>query len=170
MSELRELQCQHWDWASKQFAGQPVDGKINHLIKELDTEVRAHPESIREQAGCFLIWMGILSQQGIHIDEFVQAVRKEFDIVRARKDWGTMDEKGIIEHNRTGEALPPFDPEEWVFLRAGDVWLAGDHYRDGNTEYVVGSPDTTVRDGQMVTEAQMKFQPRRHRSMPIGGV
>jgi hypothetical protein len=51
--------------------------------------------------------------------------------------------------------------EEWIDLKAGDIWQNGDEYGMPNFQFVIGTTDTKARAGDKVHPHHMVYRPRR---------
>jgi hypothetical protein len=93
---MDKLQKDLYQWASKQFKGQPVSGKFSHLRKEID-ELEAEQQDIMEYADCYMLLMDIASNNGILLSDIHAAAERKLEINKKR-NWGKQNKDGSICH------------------------------------------------------------------------
>lgn len=101
---MRELFEETHEWAEATFSRGQVrrpENSIRHLHKEV-LELLAAPYDSEEYADCFLLLMDAAQIAGHSYDDTVAAIRRKFEINKART-WGPTGADGVIEHVRTEE-------------------------------------------------------------------
>lgn len=92
-------------WAEKTFPDQTVEGKLNHLrkeIDELDVEVlndMFSDNAKEELADCFILLFSVGYRMGLTLEDLITEMNKKLEINKKRK-WGKINEKGYPSHER----------------------------------------------------------------------
>ena len=96
MNDFQELQHQIKVWADQTFAKGTLQGRINHIKRELK-EIEDNPSNPEEYADVLIILCHMAASNGVDLYE---ATVKKFAIVQTRV-WGEPDAEGVIEHVRS---------------------------------------------------------------------
>ena len=83
-------------WAEKVFAGQTINGILEHLLAEVQ-ELIDNPEDDEEAADCLLLLAGYWDKRGKTADELLDASFDKLAVCQERS-WNERNEKGYSQH------------------------------------------------------------------------
>lgn len=98
INKWTEFQNEFSEWAFETFKGQKIDGKLKHMKKEID-EIIENPDDIIEWADVMLLFLNASKQQGLDMDQILDACKEKFEIIKKR-EWQEPDEDGTIQHKQ----------------------------------------------------------------------
>lgn len=101
LKPLCELQTAICEWADSIFGkgiGR-IPGIMNHLKKEAD-EVIEDPYDHMEYADCMMLILDAARLAGLSSGDLLKLMKEKLEINKQR-EWGPMDDDGIVEHIRT---------------------------------------------------------------------
>ena len=57
--------------------------------------------------------------------------------------------------------FPEPTEENWIFLKVGDTWMDGDCYGLGGQQFMIGTSQTGVKEGDIINDGMIGYRPRR---------
>jgi NTP pyrophosphatase (non-canonical NTP hydrolase) len=103
MKTLNQLQREIVEWSHATFGWRnTVDGKINHLRKEVE-ELAAAPRDEMEMADIVILLLYIANHAGKSGDDLLEAVERKLELVK-RRQWGVPDADGCCQHIEEGQS------------------------------------------------------------------
>jgi hypothetical protein len=96
---LSELLLRVQAFQHKTFAGQTLEGKLNHLVKEARELRDSHGTDPHEWADVFLLLLGALELKGLAFDDLVTFAHQKLSINETR-EWLPADADGCFHHKK----------------------------------------------------------------------
>lgn len=96
--EWNILQAEISEWGDATFPNHTVHTRMEHLRREIK-EIEASPNDVFEYADVMLIFLHQMQKQNISMQDLLSTCWEKFHIVK-RREWGTPDEHGVVEHER----------------------------------------------------------------------
>lgn len=99
-TRIQQLQDEIAQWSDATFgSGRPATRPLHHLAKEVQ-ELIAAPHDQMEYADCLILLLDAYRMAGGSADKMIETSYRKLEINRKR-DWGTPDENGVVEHIRS---------------------------------------------------------------------
>jgi len=98
-TRIQKLQNEIAEWSDATFGeGRQATRPLRHLAKEVQ-EAIAHPEDHEEYADCLILLLDAYRMTGGGADQLLETAFEKLEINKKR-EWGTPDENGVVEHIR----------------------------------------------------------------------
>lgn len=98
LPDFDDFQARFSEWAFATFKGQTVEGKLNHLIKEVRDEIIPDPDDIDEWGDAFGLFCNAALLQGFTLSQILAAIERKWQTELVHREWLPPDADGCCHH------------------------------------------------------------------------